>query len=100
MKSLLTKETVSDFLIKRLYDWGIRRIYGYPGNLINRIMGALISNQRKIDFIQTRHEEMAALFKDGPQVWEIIKQSFKKMVQDYLPHDNKNGGKNSENGKQ
>lgn len=24
--------TVSDFLLKRLADWGVRRIYGYPGD--------------------------------------------------------------------
>src|SRR5438128_8968259 len=53
-------ETTSDFLVKRLGEWGVRRIYGYPGDGINGIMGALERAEGKIDFIQVRHEEMAA----------------------------------------
>src|SRR5438067_2588869 len=53
-------ETTSDFLISRLYAWGVRRIYGYPGDGINGIMGALERAENKIDFVQVRHEEMAA----------------------------------------
>src|SRR6478672_3007781 len=53
-------ETTSDFLIKRLHEWGVRRIYGYPGDGINGIMGALDRAGDAIDFVQTRHEEMAA----------------------------------------
>ncbi|MGZ5619475.1 MAG: thiamine pyrophosphate-requiring protein [Methylobacter sp.] len=51
---------VSDFLVERLADWGIKRIFGYPGDGINGIMGALNRNPDKLDFIQVRHEEMAA----------------------------------------
>ncbi len=54
------KKTISDFLIQCLYDWGIRRIYGFPGDGINGIMGALARAQDKIRFIQARHEELAA----------------------------------------
>jgi pyruvate dehydrogenase (quinone) len=50
----------SDFLVQRLYSWGIRKIYGYPGDGINGVMGALNRNREKIEFIQTRHEELAA----------------------------------------
>src|SRR2546428_1725862 len=53
-------ETTSDFLVKRLGEWGVRRIYGYPGDGINGIMGALERAKGKIDFVQVRHEEMAA----------------------------------------
>lgn len=53
-------QTVSDFLVSRLQSWNIKRIYGYPGDGINGIMGALNRAKDKIDFIQTRHEEMAA----------------------------------------
>ncbi|MCO6437591.1 MAG: thiamine pyrophosphate-requiring protein [Phycisphaerae bacterium] len=53
-------KTVSDYLIDRLYEWGIHRIYGYPGDGINGIMGALLRAGEKMQFIQTRHEEMAA----------------------------------------
>ena len=53
-------ETVSDFIIHRLYEWGIRRIYGYPGDGINGLIGALQRFDNKIEFIQVRHEEQAA----------------------------------------
>ena len=33
--------TVSDFFWKRLSDWGVRRIFGYPGDGINGLIGAL-----------------------------------------------------------
>lgn len=58
-------QTVSDFMVQRLYDWGIHRIYGYPGDGINGIMGALARAQDKIEFIQVRHEEMAAFMACG-----------------------------------
>ncbi len=53
-------KNVSDFLIDRLSEWGIKRIFGYPGDGINGIMGALEKAQDKVRFIQVRHEEMAA----------------------------------------
>ena len=53
--------TVSDFFWNRLHQWGVRRVFGYPGDGINGLLGGL---QRfgtdKIDFVQVRHEEMAA----------------------------------------
>jgi len=52
--------TVGDYLIERLYQWGVRRIYGYPGDGINGVFGALNRANEKIRFIQARHEEMAA----------------------------------------
>jgi len=52
--------TVGQFLIDRLHEWGVRRIFGFPGDGINGFMSALRKSQDKIDFIQTRHEEMAA----------------------------------------
>jgi pyruvate dehydrogenase (quinone) len=60
VERVLHSQTASDFLVQRLYDWGIRRIYGYPGDGINGIMGALNRASNKVEFIQTRHEEMAA----------------------------------------
>ncbi len=53
-------QNVSDYLVQRLHDWGVRRIYGFPGDGINGIMGALSRAEDKLSFIQTRHEEMAA----------------------------------------
>ena len=52
--------TVGDFVVQRLYDWGVRIIFGYPGDGINGIFGALDRADGKIRFIQARHEEMAA----------------------------------------
>jgi pyruvate dehydrogenase (quinone) len=55
-------ETVGDYLLERLTTWGIKRIYGYPGDGINGIMGAFTrsSNGQRPEFVQVRHEEMAA----------------------------------------
>jgi pyruvate dehydrogenase (quinone) len=52
--------TVSDFILKRVHAWGIRRIYGYPGDGINGLMGAFDRLDGAMRFIQVRHEEMAA----------------------------------------
>jgi pyruvate dehydrogenase (quinone) len=53
-------QTVGDFLIARLHAWGTRKIFGYPGDGINGVFGALNRANGKIEFIQARHEEMAA----------------------------------------
>jgi pyruvate dehydrogenase (quinone) len=58
-------ELVGDFLIRRLHEWGVRRIYGYPGDGINGIMGALQRAQERIEFVQVRHEEMSAFMACG-----------------------------------
>jgi pyruvate dehydrogenase (quinone) len=53
----------SDFFVDRLKDWGVKRIYGYPGDGINGVLGALQRAENAgegIEFIQVRHEEMAA----------------------------------------
>ncbi|NTW03416.1 MAG: thiamine pyrophosphate-requiring protein [Oscillochloris sp.] len=60
VQKLLHPDTASDFLVKRLLAWGVQRIYGYPGDGINGLMGALNRASDAIQFIQTRHEEMAA----------------------------------------
>lgn len=51
--------TVSDFLVERLRQWGVTRIFGYPGDGINGVFGAL-RRAGSIEFVQCRHEEMAA----------------------------------------
>jgi pyruvate dehydrogenase (quinone) len=55
---------VSDFILQRLADWDISKIFGYPGDGINGLLGAMNRNQT-IRFIQTRHEEMAAFMACG-----------------------------------
>ena len=52
--------TVSDFLLQRLSDWGVERIYGYPGDGINGLMGALDRASDRLKFVQSRHEELSA----------------------------------------
>lgn len=53
-------QTVADFMIDRLLAWDVDRIFGYPGDGINGIMGALRRREGRIDFVQSRHEELAA----------------------------------------
>lgn len=53
-------QTVGDFVVSRLHVWGVRRMFGYPGDGINGVFGALNRADDKIEFIQARHEEMAA----------------------------------------
>ena len=49
----------ADFLVERLKTWGVSRIFGYSGDGINGVIGAL-QRDGEIDFIQPRHEEMGA----------------------------------------
>jgi pyruvate dehydrogenase (quinone) len=53
-------ELVADYILKRLREWGVHRIYGYPGDGINGFLGALDRTDPDPEFIQARHEEMAA----------------------------------------
>lgn len=53
-------ETVSDFVLKRLSQWGVRRVFGYPGDGINGLIGAFGRTEEPLEFIQVRHEESAA----------------------------------------
>src|SRR3954452_17437811 len=52
--------TVADFLLDRLAAWRVRSIYGYPGDGINGILGALGRAGDRFELVQVRHEEMAA----------------------------------------
>jgi pyruvate dehydrogenase (quinone) len=61
-------ESVSDFVWRRLAEWGVSRVYGYPGDGINGLLGALnrISHDGNfMKFVQARHEEMAAFMACG-----------------------------------
>jgi pyruvate dehydrogenase (quinone) len=59
-KTFVMSKQVCDFLMERLLAWNVTRIFGFPGDGINGIMGALDRAQDKMDFIQVRHEENAA----------------------------------------
>jgi pyruvate dehydrogenase (quinone) len=58
-------ELVADYVLKRLSEWGVRRIYGYPGDGINAFLGAFDRAGGDPEFIQARHEEMAAFMACG-----------------------------------
>jgi pyruvate dehydrogenase (quinone) len=51
--------TVGTFMLQRLVDWGVRRVYGYPGDGINGILGGF-HEVEDIEFTQVRHEEIAS----------------------------------------
>ncbi|WP_086380651.1 thiamine pyrophosphate-requiring protein [Caballeronia sordidicola] len=53
-------QTVGDFIVARLHAWGVRKMFGYPGDGINGVFGAMRRAPDQIEFIQARHEEMAA----------------------------------------
>ncbi|HEY3726983.1 MAG TPA: thiamine pyrophosphate-requiring protein [Solirubrobacteraceae bacterium] len=53
-------QSVGAFMLGRLKQWGVTRIYGYPGDGINGLLGAFHEFEDEIEFIQTRHEEIAA----------------------------------------
>ena len=44
--------TVSAFMLDRLTEWGVDRIYGYPGDGINGIFGALSRAEDRFEFKQ------------------------------------------------
>ena len=56
--------TAGDYLCERLAGWGVSTVYGFPGDGINGILGAL-HRQDRLRFVQTRHEEMAAFMACG-----------------------------------
>jgi pyruvate dehydrogenase (quinone) len=53
-------KNVARFMLERLSEWGVKRIYGYPGDGINGFLGAFHEADDNIEFIQTSHEELAA----------------------------------------
>jgi pyruvate dehydrogenase (quinone) len=58
------RKNVAQFTLERLREWGVDRIYGYPGDGINGLLGAFHKVDRP-EFIQVRHEEIAAFAATG-----------------------------------
>jgi pyruvate dehydrogenase (quinone) len=56
---------VADYVLERLRAWGVQRVFGYPGDGINGMLGAFDRAAGKPEFIQARHEEMAAFMACG-----------------------------------
>ncbi|WP_433558316.1 thiamine pyrophosphate-requiring protein [Pseudonocardia xinjiangensis] len=53
-------ESVGDHILRRLREWGVEQVFGYPGDGINGIIAAFGRAGDRPRFIQARHEEMAA----------------------------------------
>jgi pyruvate dehydrogenase (quinone) len=58
-------QLVADYVLDRLKEWGIHRVFGYPGDGINGFLGAFDRAEGDPDFIQVRHEEMSAFMACG-----------------------------------
>src|SRR5882762_3192006 len=59
-------KTVGDFVLTRLQQWGVTRLFGYPGDGINGILSALgRMTDNPLDFVQVRHEEEASFMACG-----------------------------------
>ncbi len=58
-------QLVADYVLDRLKQWGIHRVYGYPGDGINGFLGAFDRADGDPELIQVRHEEMAAFMACG-----------------------------------
>ena len=61
----MAKPTAADNLCERMVAWAVDTIYGFPGDGINGILGALRRHQDELRFVQTRHEEMASFMACG-----------------------------------
>ncbi|HEX5469279.1 MAG TPA: thiamine pyrophosphate-requiring protein [Gaiellaceae bacterium] len=58
-------QLVADYVLSRLKEWGIHRVFGYPGDGINGFLGAFDRAGGDPEFIQARHEEMSAFMACG-----------------------------------
>lgn len=60
----MSGKLVADVVVERLRAWNVQRIFGYSGDGINTVLGAL-RRSGEIDFVQARHEENAAFMAVG-----------------------------------
>ncbi|WP_209370650.1 thiamine pyrophosphate-requiring protein [Brevibacterium renqingii] len=56
----MSEQTVAQFLLHRLRQWDVERVFAYPGDGINGIVSAWSEGTEAPEFIQSRHEEMSA----------------------------------------
>ncbi|MBW3560588.1 MAG: hypothetical protein KY449_12665 [Proteobacteria bacterium] len=63
------KQTASDVLVDTLVDWGAEIVFGIPGDGMDGIMEARRKRRDEIRFVQTRHEQSAALMACGYAKW-------------------------------
>jgi pyruvate dehydrogenase (quinone) len=53
-------DTVADVLLRRLGEWGVKQVFGFPGDGINGLLAAWARADNQPQFVQARHEEMSA----------------------------------------
>ncbi|MFJ8932391.1 thiamine pyrophosphate-requiring protein [Streptomyces sp. NPDC102364] len=51
---------VADHVLDRLRAWGVEQVFGYPGDGINGLLAAWGRADNRPEFVQARHEDMAA----------------------------------------
>ncbi|MGH3765037.1 MAG: thiamine pyrophosphate-requiring protein [Pseudonocardiaceae bacterium] len=56
----MATSTVADFVLHRLREWEVDTVFGYPGDGINGLLAAWGRAANRPQFVQARHEEMAA----------------------------------------
>src|ERR1700744_421059 len=57
-------KTVSDFVIERIRQWGVSRVFGFPGDGIGEFDGALGKAERAgegFKYVRPTHEEVCSL---------------------------------------
>ena len=53
-------QNVADYVLARLREWGVEHVFGYAGDGINGLLAAWERADNRPQFVQARHEEMAA----------------------------------------
>src|SRR4051794_26379640 len=53
-------DQVADVVLSRLREWDVRQVFGFPGDGINGLLAAWGRAGNQPQFVQARHEEMAA----------------------------------------
>ena len=72
-------QTVGDFILQRLTDWGVKRVFGYPGDGINGIMGAMGRAFDRFDYVRVRHEDQRSSHGHGADT-DIVVASAKAYI--------------------
>jgi thiamine pyrophosphate-dependent acetolactate synthase large subunit-like protein len=55
-----TQRLVADIIVEQLVEWGVKQVYGIPGETSLQIVDAIRRRSDQIRFILVRHEEVAA----------------------------------------
>jgi pyruvate dehydrogenase (quinone) len=61
--------TTADYILQRLSEWGVERVFGFPGDGLYGLLRALERSRDRLQFVQVRHQEMAAFMACGHAKW-------------------------------